>query len=188
MIRARLSIVLVAAFVGLLAMLHVLEPQTNSGHLISEYQLTRHGWMMSLAFCSFGTGAVLVAWTWRSRGLALIGLALFTAGLFPPSPTNTIVAWVHGVSGVMTIFGAPPAFVLASKGFADRSLRWATALAWVGLLAFAIALVVAGDASAGRVGALHPAISISNRAMVATYCLWFLVAARGPSTTRTSGA
>jgi len=82
MVRERLSVVLIAAFVGLLAILHLVEPQMNSGHLINEYQLTRHGWTMSLAFCSFGIGAMLVASTWRSRGLGLIGLALFTAGPF----------------------------------------------------------------------------------------------------------
>ena len=51
----------------------------NSGQLISEYQLTRHGWMMSLAFCSFGVGAMLVASAWRSRALALIELFLESA-------------------------------------------------------------------------------------------------------------
>jgi hypothetical protein len=36
MIRARVSVALVVTFVVLLAILHVLEPQMNSGHLISE--------------------------------------------------------------------------------------------------------------------------------------------------------
>jgi len=61
--------------------------------------------MMSLAFWSFGMGTMLVASTWR--GVALIGLALFKAGLFPPSPTRPIVAFIHGLSGLVTIVGAP---------------------------------------------------------------------------------
>jgi hypothetical protein len=177
MIRACLSVAPVATFVGLLTILHVLEPQMNSGHLISEYQLTRHGWMMSLAFCSFGVSAMLVAYTWRSRGLGLIGLARFTAGMFPPIQNKPVVAWVHGVSGVVTIFGAPIVFVLVGRRCADRFLRGATALAWAGLLAFALTLVFAGRAVAESTTRLHPAISISNRLMVATYCLWFAIAA-----------
>jgi hypothetical protein len=44
-VRARLSFGLVATFIGFLAVLHFLEPEFNSGHLISEYQLGRHGWI-----------------------------------------------------------------------------------------------------------------------------------------------
>jgi hypothetical protein len=66
-LRARLSLGLVAMFLGLLAALPVLEPEFNSGHLISEYQLGRHGWMMSLAFCAFGIGVMLLARRQPSR-------------------------------------------------------------------------------------------------------------------------
>jgi hypothetical protein len=82
LVQARLSLGLVATFLGLLALLHFLEPEFNSGHLISEYQLGRHGWMMSLAFCSFGIGAMLLAQglpphpSTRSGRLGLRGLWL----------------------------------------------------------------------------------------------------------------
>src|SRR5262245_3050279 len=113
-IRARLSLGLLATFLSLLAVLHFLEPEFNRGHLISEYQLGSYGWMMSLAFCSFGIGAMLLAQTilphlshrggrLGARGLWLIGLALFAAGLFPPTPTRPVVAFVHGVSGLVVI-------------------------------------------------------------------------------------
>jgi hypothetical protein len=42
-VLARLSFGLVATFLALLALLHVLEPELNSGHLISKYQLSRRG-------------------------------------------------------------------------------------------------------------------------------------------------
>jgi hypothetical protein len=48
---ARLSLGLSAAFPALLAALHVLEPEFNSGHVISEYQLGDYG---VLAFCLLG--------------------------------------------------------------------------------------------------------------------------------------
>jgi hypothetical protein len=85
MIRARLSLGLVATFLGLLASLHFLEPEFNSGHLISEYQLGSHGWIMSLAFCAFGIGAMLLAQviapqlSTRSGRLGLRGLWLIGA-------------------------------------------------------------------------------------------------------------
>jgi hypothetical protein len=199
-VRARLSLGLVATFMGLLAILHFREPEVTS-HLISDYQLGRHGWMMSLAFCSLGFGAMLLAQVvsphlstrrgrLASRGLWLIGVALFAAGLFPPIPTKPVVAYVHGVSGLVVILASPIVFLLASKSLAheaawsrtSRHLRWATALAWVGMLSFLGSMVVFADRLAGDpTTGLDPAISVSNRLMITTYCLWFAVAAWGPA-------
>jgi Protein of unknown function (DUF998) len=201
LVRARLSLGLVATFLGLLATLHFLEPEFNSGHLISEYQLNRKGWVMSLAFCSFGMGSMLLAQVipprlaTRSgrlgrRGLWLIGMALFAAGLFPPFPTRSVVAYVHGISGLVVILASPIVFQLVSRSVAHeaawsrtfRHLRWATALAWGGLFSFlGSTAVFAGRTAVAPVMGLHPAISISNRLMIATYCLWFVVAAWGPA-------
>jgi hypothetical protein len=198
-VRARLSFGLVATFIGFLAVLHFLEPEFNSGHLISEYQLGRHGWMMSLAFCSFGIGAMLLAQvipphpSTRSErlsawGLWLIGWALFAGGLCPPIATRPIVAYVHGVSGLVVIVGSPVVFLLASWSLArapawsgtSRYLRWATALAWAGFLLFlASTAAFAGRAAGDSALGLHPAMSISNRLMIATYSVWFAVAAWG---------
>jgi hypothetical protein len=60
-IRARLSLGLVATFLGLLAILHFLEPELNSGYLISEY-LSRLE--TSLAPCCGGSrlGSTVQAW------------------------------------------------------------------------------------------------------------------------------
>jgi hypothetical protein len=156
---------------------------------------------MSLAFCSFGIGVMLLAQviprhrSTRSgrlgrRGLWLIGAALVAAGLFPPIRTRPVVAYVHGVSGLVVIFAAPIVFLLASRSLAhepawlgtSRHLWWATALAWVGLLSFmGFTAVFAGRAMADATTVLHPAIGISNRLMITTYCLWFAVAAWGPA-------
>jgi hypothetical protein len=190
---------LVATFLGLLALLHFREPEFNAGHLISEYQLGRHGSMMSLAFCSFGLGAMLLAQIipphlstrggrLGPRGLWLIGVALFTAGLFPPIATRPVIAYVHGVSGLVVILVSPIVFLLASRSLAhepgwsgiSRHLRWATGLAWVGLLSFlGSTIVFAGRAARAPALGLHPAISISNRLMIMAYCKWFAVAAWG---------
>ena len=48
--KATLAIGLCVAFLAILSVLHVLEPEFNPPHLISEYQLGRFGSWMSLAF------------------------------------------------------------------------------------------------------------------------------------------
>jgi Protein of unknown function (DUF998) len=60
-VAAPLSLGLSVTFLALLATLHVLEPEFNSGHLISEYQLGDYGFLMSLAFCLLGVSALLLA-------------------------------------------------------------------------------------------------------------------------------
>src|SRR5262249_2667162 len=70
---ARLSLALVGTFLGLLVTLHVLEPAYNSGHFTREYQLSRHGWMMSLAFCCLGlaaTGGLVLDPVYSGKGMA----------------------------------------------------------------------------------------------------------------------
>src|SRR5215813_14181407 len=94
-IAARLSLGLSVAFLALLTVLHVLEPEFNSGHLISEYQLGRYGVLMSLAFCLLGVGALLLVLSLGSRlrtrggsagrgALLAIGVAFLVGGVFPP--------------------------------------------------------------------------------------------------------
>src|SRR5215204_3963828 len=52
-----LAIGLCVACVAILIALHVLEPEFNPPHLISEYQLGRFGWLMSLAFFCLGAAS-----------------------------------------------------------------------------------------------------------------------------------
>jgi hypothetical protein len=53
-----LAIGLCIAFLANLSLLHVLEPKFNPPHLISEYQLGRFGWLMSLAFFNLGVASL----------------------------------------------------------------------------------------------------------------------------------
>ena len=134
-IAAHLSLGLSAAFLALLALLHVLEPQFNSGHLISEYQLGDWGFLMSLAFCLLGASALLLAVSLgphlRTRGgrvgwwgLLVIGVAFFVAGVFPPVQTPVIVGYLHGISGLVVIFGSPIAFTLIDRSLAGAEPRF----------------------------------------------------------------
>ena len=56
--KATLAIGLCVAFLAILSVLHVLEPEFNPPHLISEYQLGRFGWLMSLAFFCLGAASL----------------------------------------------------------------------------------------------------------------------------------
>ena len=92
-ILARLAVVLPAISLALLVALHALEPEFNPPHLISEYELGRLGWLMSLAFFCLGAGSLLLARTLRgdlqTKGgrmglgwLALVGIAYVGALMF----------------------------------------------------------------------------------------------------------
>src|SRR5687767_5053569 len=93
-VAAQITIFLSATFLGILFLLHFLEPEFDpSWRMISEYELGGYGWMMSLAFfCWGGSVLTLLAALWRSLHtvsgaigrwwLLLIGVALFGAGIF----------------------------------------------------------------------------------------------------------
>jgi Protein of unknown function (DUF998) len=83
------------AFLAILSVHHVLEPEFNPPHLISEYQLGRFGWLMSLAFFCLGVASLALFSAARQEiytrpgrfglwGSFIIGLAYFCAGMLPP--------------------------------------------------------------------------------------------------------
>jgi hypothetical protein len=107
-IAARLSLGLSVLFLAFLTVLHVLEPEFNSGHLISEYQLGDYGFLMSFAFCLLGASAVLLALSLGPRlrtrgghvgwwGLLVIGVAFLLRVSFlqsrRPSSSATYTAY-----------------------------------------------------------------------------------------------
>jgi hypothetical protein len=194
-IAARMSLGLSVAFLVLLGVLHVLEPEFNSGHLISEYQLGDYGFLMSLAFCLLGASALLLALSLGPRlrtrsgrvgwwGLLAIGAAFFVAGVFPPAQAPAIIGYLHGISGLVVIFGSPIAFTLIGGNFtpsearslSSRRLQWVTLVAWGGLMCFLASLAVISFTSQMDTP-LPPWVSLTNRFLVATYCVWFMAAA-----------
>ncbi|TMA97688.1 MAG: DUF998 domain-containing protein [Deltaproteobacteria bacterium] len=106
-LAAYLSLVSVAAFLVLLIVLYFLEPEFNPPHLISEYELGRFGFLMSLAFFCLGAGSLFLARAlWidlRTKGdrfggwwLILAGIAYIGAGIFAPDPTSIVESRLHG--------------------------------------------------------------------------------------------
>jgi hypothetical protein len=120
-----------AAFLCLLSLLHVWEPEYNPPHLISEYHLGRVGWLMSLAFFCLGTASIALFAGVRQHihtrpgrfgtwGLLIIGFAYFVAGIFPPDPQRFLAGLLHGIGGLAVIFASPIVFLLVSRGFATN--------------------------------------------------------------------
>jgi hypothetical protein len=194
-LAARLSLGLSVTFLALLTMLHVLEPEFNSGHLISEYQLGDYGLLMSLAFCLLGASTILLAFSLGPRlrtreghtgwfGLLVIGTAFVIAGIFPPVQPPVVVSYLHGIAGLVVILGSPIAFTLIDRSLAgcepqfllSQRLRWATLLAWGGLLLFLTSSTVI-SLTGQMVVPLPLWVSLANRFLIVTYCIWFIAAA-----------
>jgi hypothetical protein len=108
--KATLAIGLCVAFLAILSLLHGLEPEFNPPHLISEYQLGRFSWLMSLAFFCLGAASLALFPAARQEirtrpgrfgtwGLLVIGAAYFCAGIFPPDPKWFVGSLLHGIGG-----------------------------------------------------------------------------------------
>lgn len=188
-----LTLACLAAFLVLLAALHVLEPEFNPPHLISEYELGRFGFLMSLAFFFLGMGSLFLAhalWpTLRTRAervggwwLVCIGVAYIGGGVFTPDPTSTVESLLHGICGLIVIFSSPIVFTLLTYNVShrqqgarsDQLLLWATIAAWLGLVLFYGSTIV-------FYGLLHGMNAIivgwTNRFMIVTYCAWLIARA-----------
>lgn len=198
----RISVGFVVAFLSLLVLLHFLEPEFDpSWRMISEYEIGRYGWMMSLAFFCWGISVLaLLVTLWnalQSMGgkigrwwLVLIGIALFGAGIFKTNPiTDTAVSTantLHTLCGALVILTFPIAASLVARSLtrsqewaaARRRLFWATVLVWVSQLAFFASIIVSNaiNPGAGRVG---PQIFLGwpNRFNVFVYVTWLIIVA-----------
>ena len=117
---ARTALAAVVVFLILLAALHFIEPEFDpSKRLISEYELGRYGWVMSLAFFSLGIGVLAML---RSTGDAAsdsegagsdagglwpsVSLSL-GRGLFIPTRPPNLASYLHGLCGAIVIVTVP---------------------------------------------------------------------------------
>ena len=200
---ARLVIGFSSAFLTILLLLHFLEPEFDpSWRMISEYELGRFGWMMTLAFFCWGGSvfALLVAlWsTLQTLGgkiarawLILLGVALFGAGIFKTNAildtTVSTANTLHSLCGALVILTFPIVASLLSGSLtrnpewvtAKRQLFWITLLVWFSMFAFFASIIIsqAMNPSAGRVG---PEVLLGwpNRFLVVVYHIWLIVVAR----------
>jgi len=76
--------------------------------------------------------------------LTVIGKGNKTRVIFPPNPKWYVGSLLHGIGGLVVIFGSPMVFTLVSKGFvrneasatAPRPLIWMAILTWLSLFLF----------------------------------------------------
>jgi len=191
----KISLIAVALFITLLAVLHIIEPEFEpSKHLISEYELGRFGWLMSLAFFSLGIGVlsmVLSTWIYTKTKGSLIGkwiflaisVALFGAGFFYPYIIPNTASKIHTLCGVIVIFAFPIAATLYYKGLTYSqtwidSRKWiliATWIVWLGLITFFGSLIVFHPETANDKA--NMIVGWQNRFMMFTYSFWLMIVA-----------
>ncbi len=99
-------------------------------------------------------------------------------------PISVIIGYLHGVSGLLAIFGSPIAFTLIGRSLASSEpqlllshrLRWATLAARGGLGSF-LASVTVIRLTGQMDTPVPPWVSLANRFLIMTYCIWFIAAA-----------
>jgi uncharacterized protein DUF998 len=197
---AVLSMAGVGVFAGLVLLLHVLKPELDpSWRFLSEYALGRYGWVMAVAFFSWGLSSfalfVALRGEVRTRAggtgrtmLLAVSLALFGAGVFAQDPVTsrpderTVPGTLHGVASMIGIPGIPIAAVLIGWSVTRHNREWrrrrrvvmtSAYLTVLSLLAMAVYLAVAVP----RAGGFGPDVDAGwmNRLVVLTYCLWQIV-------------
>ncbi|HET9495493.1 MAG TPA: DUF998 domain-containing protein [Chloroflexia bacterium] len=198
---ARISLGATALFLVLLTLLHFITPELDpSWRMISEYGIGTNGWVMTLAFISLAAGCVALFAAIRSQVLTLggrIGLAFLLisaagmtiAGIFTTDPITatpaelTTSGSLHGFGAMLGIPGVPLAAAFISWSLSRsqawasvrRSVLWAAALTWVGVLGFSLAMPLMLQGQAG----FGPDVPIGwpNRLLIVTDCVWLLVVA-----------
>jgi Protein of unknown function (DUF998) len=181
-----------ALAVGLVALLHVLEPEFDpSWRMLSEYSLGHYGVLMRLAFIAAGTGVIAVAvalWGsagWMCLGLILVATGPLAAAFIDTDPITTPVAEqtrrskVHAAVGSLFILGFPLAATLAGIGAGGSStvgpiLAWASVVPWIALGWFVASL---RDTPADGRAAPDIKVGWPNRVCMLAYLAWMALAA-----------
>ncbi len=197
------SILLIGAFLVILVLLHFLEPEFSpSWRMISEYEIGRYGWLMSVAFFCWGLGVLdlqmvlsrSLQTTWGKVGrwwLIVIAVAMIAAGIFRTNAitdnTVSLDDTLHALCGAIVIMTFPIAASLVGRSLARNAkwtqargwLLWGTLFCWLSLLVFFGSIVVSGLIHPG-VGRAGPQVYLGwpNRLMVLMYSVWMIVVAR----------
>ena len=176
---------------GLIALLHVLEPDYDpSWRMISEYSLGRYGWVMRLAFVTMAIGiaAACVA-LWPIGGAWAIGLAVVALGalgaafidadpIMTPRDQATPVGRAHTLLGGVMLAGFPPAALSAGVGVAP-AFGWTLAIASVVPFACLVWFLTALAPARGQGGSPEIRIGWPDRFCLLAYLAWVVLAAVG---------
>lgn len=192
-VAAVYSLIATALAVGLVVLLHWLEPEFDpSWRMLSEYSLGRYGLLMRAAFLAGGTSVIAVAvallrsaWP-ASLVLVLVAIGPLGAAFVDTDPITTphtdmsSRSNVHAALGSLFILGFPVAATIAGISAAGDPavgpiLAWASVIPWIALAWFlGTSLRYARpDAQAG------PDVRIGwpNRVSMLAYLGWLALAA-----------
>ena len=182
-----------ALAVGLMALLHVLEPEFDpSWRTLSEYSLGRYGALMRVAFLAMGTGVMAAAVAlWRvtgpwSLGLVLVAIGPLGAAFIDTDPITTPRARmsrtsnVHAALGALFFLGFPVAATVAGISAAldpavGPALAWASIVPWLALVWYLWASV--RHARPDAVGGPDVRIGWPQRVNLLAYLGWVALAA-----------
>jgi hypothetical protein len=193
-----MSFAAAAAFLGLLAVLHLLKPELDpSWRMASEYAIGDYGWVMRTAFFSMALSCAALFTAVRSQidttggriGLGLlpvVAAALVMGGAFVVDPVTTkpedmtTHGTLHGVAGAILMLGLPAAGLLISRSLsrgpawraALPSIHWTAHFMWISGVAILIYLVA--FTSSGAVPGPGSWNGWLNRLGVLSYCAWLM--------------
>ncbi|MEV5898032.1 DUF998 domain-containing protein [Nonomuraea fuscirosea] len=190
----------ILVFVGLIATLHVIDPDRDPiGTTVSEYVLGPYGWLLSFAALAFGLGVLALTTATAAilpsprprTGLTLLtlaGLGMVVVGAFPTDPIDptdprfvTTSGVIHAAAGILAF----TCFAIAGP-LLTRPIRKATSTARLDGLTF---LPPAGYAIFWATGILdhqlgglfgnRSATGLGERLMAVTFIIWLIIAALG---------
>lgn len=190
-VAAVYSLGAIALSVGLVVLLHLLEPEFDpSWRMLSEYSLGRYGVLMRVAFIAGGTSVIAVAvalsgaaWPWL--GLVLVAIGPIGAAFIDTDPVTTPRAEmsrrsnVHAALGSLFILGFPvTATATGISAAADPAvgpvLAWASAAPWIALAWFLGSTI--RYAQPDGVGSPLVRIGWPNRVSMLVYLGWVALA------------
>ena len=197
-LAARVSFAAAAAFLVLLATLHVIKPELDpSWRMGSEYAIGDYGWVMRIAFFLMALSCVALFAALRSEietidgrialGLLLVvAAALVVGGTFVVDPVTTkpedmtTHGMLHSLAGAIFTPSLPIAGVLLSRSLgrrqawraAMRSIRWTAHFMWISVAITLVHLITV--LSSGRVFGPGSWNGWLNRLVVLSYCAWLM--------------
>ena len=195
-------IVIGTAALALLALtaLHILEPEVHrSRHMISQYALGRHGWLMALCFAAFAAASACLAGALIATVPSLLGrigltflliaaIGLAIAARFPMDPVSTppgrrsFSGRMHGVSFLMGVPCQLLAVLLISLALGSHPTYGALPLlvlptiVWLSLAAM-IAIMLRVGPGHGSNPKVPRMFGWSNRLFLVAYGVWLMVVA-----------
>lgn len=196
-IAARSTIAAAAVAVTALAVLHLVRRDLDPGwHVISEYAVGAHGWIMALCFAAFAvaSASLFVALighvpTLTGRiGLAFLLAAAIGPGLatfFPMDPiataagAGTFSGKMHGVSFMIGVPGQIVAVLLLSLALRAQPAWSGAPLLLIGAVIWiSLAVMIAAMMLSMKSGMVGPGIlGWANRLLMVAYAGWVAVTA-----------